>query len=979
MNFIPALQKLYPPRLWALALLAMVAIIATDTVVHLRATWDLVARHPASPPPTDAASPSGYANNQHELVLPYPGIDTYHWVMQTQEMLAGGGARIRQVDYDNAPDGREVHWSSFIRWWLAALAEVDHFYTATPLPLAVEEVAPFGSVLLVVALIVAVTPLAARRFGSGPAALLAFGPIGVGPFYESFSAGRTDHHGLVALAGLLTVLFLLGGGAGWVRVERGDDPDESFLQAWLPDRPQARRWFIASGLVGGFGLWITAASIAPMLAFTGLGALLATGWLARGVAPRDAAQPDPSLWRVWGWSGAAASLFFYLLEYFPSHLGLRLEVNHPLYALAWAGGGEIIFRLSRWWGGGRLAENPRDWAWLAGGVIAVALAPALILFDSAQVFTVTDHFLWTMHNDYIEEFFGLWPFLADKLQAKNLGGLAIFIIMANPLVLLTFPMVYGACRRSFPRPARALLLVALTPALITFIQAIGQVRWVETSYALWLAALVAVATALRLHRAFRWNVFSIGAVSLFLAWALLPSPAFTIFNWEQEDWKPPPSEVEALELITRDVAQTLRARQGDAPTIIVSGPTSSTWLLYWGGFHALGTYYWENLAGMKANAEIYGASTPEQALRLLQARHATYLIVLSWVDNPDEYARLSHNLRKDQPVPDDSFVSGLTHGRYFPSWLRPVYYQLPTGNDFYKRLSVLVFEIKPDQSTPVSLTRLAQWELQLGNTVLTIKALDEAIQQDPTCLPAIITAARLDSSAQKPDVFNACVQRLRDLLPQAGSLEFDDQVDLALVFALAKDEDLARTQLEVCARAATLPGLRTLRPDALFNLLSLLRQTGLLAERPGLLFAASSLLTPTLRVQLLTQFADAAKAAKHLPEAVSLLHQALAINPDAILVLNRLAWLLGTSTDDSVRNGAEAVTMALHSREIDQGQHVNISDTLACAYAEAGDFTQASVIEQQAIALAEQAKALEVAGVLRTHLVLFQQNKPYRE
>ena len=210
--------------------------------------------------------------------------------------------------------------------------------------------------------------------------LLAFGAVGVGPFYQSFAEGWLDHHGLAALNALLSVLLLAGGAAGWVRTPTTErDADTSSLLGRLPDRAQAKRWFIAAGIAGGVGLWISAASEAPVLVEVGLGALLATGLLGRHANEKDGARPDPSLWRVWGWSGAATSTFFYLLEYFPAHFGMRLEVNHPLYALAWAGGGEIIFRSCRWWSGGKLSGNGRDWAWLFFGVLTVAAIPVLVV------------------------------------------------------------------------------------------------------------------------------------------------------------------------------------------------------------------------------------------------------------------------------------------------------------------------------------------------------------------------------------------------------------------------------------------------------------------------------------------------------------------------------------------------------------------------------------------------------------------------
>ncbi len=825
MNFAAALRKIFPPRLWFLALLAALAFIATDTVVHLTTTRDLTANHANQQPLIDPGSPSGLANNQHTLILPYSGMDTYHWVMQTQEMLAGGGWRIRHVDYDNAPAGREVHWSSLMRWWLGALAAIDHAYTAIPLAQAVEDSAPVGSVLMVVLILVVMTPLFARRLGSVPAALLAFGTFATGPLYESYMVGRTDHHAIVALVGLLTVLCLVGGAAGWVRTDAGDDVDESLLSIWLPDRPQARRWFIASGIIGGIGLWVSAASVALMLAFTGVGALLATGWLGRGASAKDVFRPDPSLWRIWGWSGAATSLLCYFLEYFPSHFGLRLEVNHPLYALAWGGGGEIIFRASRWWAGGKLVERPRDWVWLAGGVLGVASGPVVIALFSSQVFRVADPFLWIMHVDYIGEFSSLGKFVQRQLDEKEFWSFLfiasnhwLFLFIANPLVLLVAfgfawsggrpwiarltaqafsALAFGLCCliwpefrhpwffgtfiaamvilqaglwgswEPFPRPVRALLVLTLPPLLVAFAQAASQVRWIETSYGLGLAALVTVALALHLHGRFRWTWPRLGAACLLLLWAMLPNLVITVENWTIGKWKGNVSQIEQLEIISRDVAQRLRDRVGDQPVVVASGPTSSTWLIYYGGLQGLGTYYWENLAGMKANAAIYGARTPEQALKIILEHHIRYLVIFSWVDLPSEYSRIDRGLRADQPAPDDAFILQLLHGRIHPSWLRPIFYQLPPGDEF-KPLWVFMAEIVPDQNPALAQVRLAQWEMQMGDNDDAGKALDSALALDPDCVPAIVTAARLDFAAGKTTTFNACVQRLHELMPPNG-------------------------------------------------------------------------------------------------------------------------------------------------------------------------------------------------------------------
>ena len=961
--------QLFPPRIWVAAMLVMVAIVATDTMVHLRSTWSLTARHPDLPPVTDAASPSGYTAGQHELVLPYIGMDGYHWVMQTQQMLADGNLRVRHVDYDNAPDGRDVHWSSLFRWWLAALAEVDHFYTATPLPLAVEEVIPFANTLLIVLLLAALAPVVARRFGGGPAALLAFGAVAIYPVYESFIEGRTDHHGLAALNGLLTLLFLLGGGAGWVKTEKVGD--NAALNAWLPDRAQARRWFIASGFVGGCGLWVSMISEVPVLAGIGLGALLATGLLGRGVAKNDLAKPDPTLWRVWGLAGAATSLGFYLLEYFPSHLGMRLEVNHPLYALAWAGGGELLCRMSHWWSGERLAAKAGDWLMVALSIVAVAIVPTLWWLYADQYFWVFNRFLWVFHVDYIMEFVNMGSFLKSQ-------PFWIKVIMVNPVILLSIPMVVWSWRSGLPRPLKALLLLGLVPGVLTFIFSAWQIRWAEINYALWLAALVGVATVVSLGRArFASRQFKIVA-AIFLSAVLLPNPIFIISSWVQNGWTTPLGEVDAVELMSREIAQQLRSRIGNEPAVVISGPTSSTWLIYWGGFQGLGTFYWENLPGLQANAEIYGATTPKKAFELLQQHHAKYLVILPWVDSPSEYARLSRNLRKNDPVPDDAFAWQLSYHGVLPQWLRPVYYPLPqTGPT--KNPAVVIYEFVPNQSVVEAVVRLAQWQQIEGNLPVAVSLLNQALKREPDNVPALITAAWVAFAAGEQDQFTAIAHRLSLLSTLGDPLELDDQLHLAALFNAVNDHENFQRQITLTLSQANASNLRRLRPESLYALLSLSAKTGQLEQRPGLWPYVNTLLPSNWRLKFLLDYADMEKDAGRSSQAAALLRRALGSDPQSVMALGHLAWLLATSPDDSLRNGKEALDLARQAHEIDQGQHVNITDALACALAENGEYSQAAALEEQAIKIAEAAHATTIADTLRTHLMLFHNKLPYHE
>src|SRR5207249_56658 len=148
-------------------------------------------------------------------------------------------------------------------------------------------------------------------------------------FQEGFAWGVADHHGLHNAAILACILGLAMGGMGWT-ARIGE------LQANLAERfpayRTARRWFLLAGVAAAAGLWVSAVTMSIALAGLGLGAISLFCIFGRRLT--SVAESTPDLWRWWGYSAAASSVFFYLLEYFPHHLAMRLEVNHPLYSLA---------------------------------------------------------------------------------------------------------------------------------------------------------------------------------------------------------------------------------------------------------------------------------------------------------------------------------------------------------------------------------------------------------------------------------------------------------------------------------------------------------------------------------------------------------------------------------------------------------------------------------------------------------------------
>jgi tetratricopeptide (TPR) repeat protein len=114
-------------------------------------------------------------------------------------------------------------------------------------------------------------------------------------------------------------------------------------------------------------------------------------------------------------------------------------------------------------------------------------------------------------------------------------------------------------------------------------------------------------------------------------------------------------------------------------------------------------------------------------------------------------------------------------------------------------------------------------------------------------------------------------------------------------------------------------------------------------------------------------------------EAVAQYREALRLNPNLAGALNNLAWVLATSPDGELRNGAEAVGLAERACELTHYGQPLFVGTLAAAYAEAGRFPEA-------VATAEKAEQLAAAGGLaaaaakdRQLLELYRAGKPYHE
>jgi len=113
-------------------------------------------------------------------------------------------------------------------------------------------------------------------------------------------------------------------------------------------------------------------------------------------------------------------------------------------------------------------------------------------------------------------------------------------------------------------------------------------------------------------------------------------------------------------------------------------------------------------------------------------------------------------------------------------------------------------------------------------------------------------------------------------------------------------------------------------------------------------------------------------------DAIRVLRVGVAASPNELVLANTLAWLLATTPTDALRDGATAVTLAKHVAEMTMFQDPTTLCTLAAAYAETGDFTQAAQTAQRALDLAAAAQMNDFAAGLRAQLDSYKAGKPYR-
>jgi tetratricopeptide (TPR) repeat protein len=124
---------------------------------------------------------------------------------------------------------------------------------------------------------------------------------------------------------------------------------------------------------------------------------------------------------------------------------------------------------------------------------------------------------------------------------------------------------------------------------------------------------------------------------------------------------------------------------------------------------------------------------------------------------------------------------------------------------------------------------------------------------------------------------------------------------------------------------------------------------------------------------------DALYAQGRTAEALAHWRDGIQLQPNDPPALRRVAWVLATSPDAAIRDGAEALAFAVRALELSGGKDAQVLDTLAAAYAEKGQFADAVLTARRAQARATQENQPELARDIGVRIALYEAAHPFRD
>lgn len=584
--------------------------------------------------------------------------DAYFWISYAHEMIENRTLRTRFTDIDNVPAGRAVHWSQPVLWLMLGGGKIVSQIVGIPLQSAL----PYGAIavnpfLLLLTIICVVLVLGRNGFPWVTCwAVVAL--ISLTAVFWDYHPFRPDHHSLHVFFALLHILFLAVAGMGWMPPHVGHTAMRGIRQK-----------FLFAGICGGCGLWVGATITFFVVTALVAGILTYIFFLVPSSRPPPHCVNqhflyEPSLWRVWGWAGGVTGLLLYLVEYFPAQMEIRLEVNHPLYALAFLACGEFLFRMTAW-RLNRVSWTPTTLLITSASTACVIALPVVLLIAPSSWHHMQHEYMQRLHL-FITEFRTI-SFLTN-------GGSVAYFLREYGALLLGFPL---ALWLSHPDRAQkhewfvlwTVFIVALGFLLLT----LWQKRW-EGIFAAFLILLLVMGIPM-LWEAVKSNRSHRNIAILFSVF-LVAQPFYLIGRqWRQLSGLHHGEitiQSVAVPIIHMDRATSIATARADRDWRILAEPELVGSLFYFAGIRGVVSLYWENLEGLKAATDFF-TDTGEFliAKRVASERGLTHVMISATERMANDFYHIRHGTYNDQQISQTLAARMYHEPDLLPDWLIP--------------------------------------------------------------------------------------------------------------------------------------------------------------------------------------------------------------------------------------------------------------------------------------------------------------------
>ena len=277
---------------------------------------------------------------------------------------------------------------------------------------------------------------------------------------------------------------------------------------------------------------------------------------------------------------------------------------------------------------------------------------------------------------------------------------------------------------------------------------------------------------------------------------------------------------------------------------------------------------------------------------------------------------------------------------------------------------VVTMDISPIQAAPAMMNRGTAYAAK-GELYTALRDYDEAIRLDPKNSGAYVDRALALARIGELESAMNDYSKAISLNPQQWEAYFNRAAEL-------------RDRGELCEAVDDLEKVMELHPGfagAYMNRANIYVRQGELDQAIDD-YNAALLRDPNLadvyvaRANVFIRKKNYQKAVRDLQAAVQMKTR----SPER--VLNSLAWLRATCPDAEIRNGKEAVELALRACELSEWKDWGIIDTLAAAYAEEDNFEEAIKYQKQVLQIRKSSNDNDRA---KERLALYEKHRPFRE